>query len=281
MASGKKSFIAYADWKDVFDSIPDEHAGRLIKHIFAYVNDENPTSEDVIVNALFVQIRSTLKRDLQKWENQKEQRRLAGLKSAQSRSKSNENQRPLTTVDNRKRTCNETERNSTVICNMLDVSDSVSENDKSVKLDSGENNFSPTPEEDKSSHFLDDHPEVKKEKSSAKKEKSIPDRKQGLKERLYPFLEKYSREMLNDFYSYWTEMNEGGKKMRFEMQKVFDVGRRLATWAKNEKNNFYGGKQVTASQSRQQRVDEVAEFRKLNQQIIIERLQKHSAGSHE
>lgn len=41
------------------------------------------------------------------------------------------------------------------------------------------------------------------------------------------------------------------------------------------------GNRNTASQSRQQRVDEVAEFRRANQQLIIERLQKHTAGNNE
>ena len=37
-----------------------------------------------------------------------------------------------------------------------------------------------------------------------------------------------------DFADYWTE--SGGNKMRFEKEKVFDVGRRLARWSKNNFN---------------------------------------------
>ena len=49
MAENKKSFVAYADWKETFDALSDEKAGQLIKHIFAYVNDENPESEDMLI----------------------------------------------------------------------------------------------------------------------------------------------------------------------------------------------------------------------------------------
>jgi hypothetical protein len=35
---------------------------------------------------------------------------------------------------------------------------------------------------------------------------------------------------------YWTEHNPGGKKMRFEMQKVFDIHRRILTWKRNQTN---------------------------------------------
>ena len=85
MAENKKSFIAYADWKETFDALDNEKAGELIKHIFAYVNDENPISEDMLINAVFANIKHTLKRDLKKWEKQHEQRKQAGKKSAEVR----------------------------------------------------------------------------------------------------------------------------------------------------------------------------------------------------
>jgi hypothetical protein len=46
---------------------------------------------------------------------------------------------------------------------------------------------------------------------------------------------KYSTELCNDFCEYWTETNPKGTKMKFEMQKTFDIGRRLSRWAKNDK----------------------------------------------
>lgn len=85
MAENKKSFIAYADWKETFDALDNEKAGELIKHIFAYVNDENPVSKDMLINAVFASIRQTLKRDLRKWEKQYNQRVEAGKKSAKVR----------------------------------------------------------------------------------------------------------------------------------------------------------------------------------------------------
>lgn len=117
MAENKKSFIAYADWKGMFEALPDEIAGKLIKHVFAYVNDENPTTDNFIINALFEQIKSTLKRDLVKWESQREQRSLAGKISAERR---------LTKSNDRSTTVNETVRNQTV---SVSVNDNVNESD--------------------------------------------------------------------------------------------------------------------------------------------------------
>lgn len=49
------------------------------------------------------------------------------------------------------------------------------------------------------------------------------------------FGSKFSSEMLKEFCDYWCEHNEGGVKLRFEMEKVFDISRRLGTWARYTK----------------------------------------------
>ena len=40
---------------------------------------------------------------------------------------------------------------------------------------------------------------------------------------------------VDSFIDYWTESNENGRKMRFEMQKTFDIKRRLSKWLKNDR----------------------------------------------
>lgn len=72
MAKDKKSFLLYADQQSVFKQLPDEIAGQLIKHIFSYVNDENPTTDNLIINIAFEPIKLQLKRDLQKYETIRE-----------------------------------------------------------------------------------------------------------------------------------------------------------------------------------------------------------------
>ena len=66
--------------------------------------------------------------------------------------------------------------------------------------------------------------------SAAVPNKDIKHRQRVFEESLVPFLEKYGKKMLREFSDYWTESNTGGNKMRWEMQKVFDVARRLQTW---------------------------------------------------
>jgi len=102
MAENKKSFILYCDQKGVWDKLDDAQAGRLIKHIIAYVNDENPVAPDFITELAFEPIKAVLKRDLKKWENQQEQRSEAGKRSAEVRKRNAQlAQRDSTTVNDR------------------------------------------------------------------------------------------------------------------------------------------------------------------------------------
>lgn len=66
---------------------------------------------------------------------------------------------------------------------------------------------------------------------------TINNRETKFKNSLKPFSGTYGSDMLNDFYLYWTEKKPNGKKMLFEMQKTFDVSRRLQRWNKNNYNN--------------------------------------------
>ena len=85
MAKDKKSFILYVDQKDLFNKLPDEIAGKLIKHIYSYVSDENPESEDLIVNIAFEPIKQQLKRDLKLFEEKRVKRSEAGIAGANKR----------------------------------------------------------------------------------------------------------------------------------------------------------------------------------------------------
>jgi len=79
MAENKKSFTAYCDWNTTFNSLPDDKAGQLIKHLLSYVNDENPETNDLLINAVFASIKATLKRDLIKWEAKSEKNKESAL----------------------------------------------------------------------------------------------------------------------------------------------------------------------------------------------------------
>jgi len=80
MAKDKTSFLLYCDQQGVFNKLPDQIAGKLIKHIFAYVNDENPPCDDLLLTIAFEPIKTQLKRDLRKYDDYIDKQKFNGAK---------------------------------------------------------------------------------------------------------------------------------------------------------------------------------------------------------
>lgn len=59
-------------------------------------------------------------------------------------------------------------------------------------------------------------------------------RKEAFYQSLIPFVGLYPKEMIRAFFDYWSEQNKSGTKMRFELEKTWELSRRLKTWEKKE-----------------------------------------------
>lgn len=211
MAENKKSFVLYSDLIHTVRKLPKEKAGELFMHILSYVNDENPTTDDLLIEVAFEQIKQQLKRDLQKYEEKRkklaEAGRKGGLKSGETRSKDNQDEANEANASNN-------EANEAVNVNdNVNVTDNVNEINNNI--DSGTT-------------------DVVKPKSF----KALTDTE--FYKQLKPFVNTYDSKMIRAFYDYWTEPNANGK-MRFQLEKTWDSARRLKTWSNNE--NKFGPKQ--------------------------------------
>ena len=84
-------------------------------------------------------------------------------------------------------------------------------------------------------------PETQEEerKSCAKKKEEhdaelTEKRRQKFYDSLVPCVQQYGKQMVREFYDYWSELNKSRTKMRFEMERTWELSRRLATWSANE-----------------------------------------------
>ena len=59
--------------------------------------------------------------------------------------------------------------------------------------------------------------------SLQEKQQDMAKRKKTFRDDLSKFLDRYSTDILNDFFSYWTEPNKSQTKMRFEQQPTWDL----------------------------------------------------------
>ena len=185
MAKDKKSFIAYCEWIETFDELSDEDAGKLIKHIFRYVNDKDPQTDDKLTKMCFIPIKQSLKRDLMKYDKYILKQKENGAKGG--RPKITQITQPL--IEKPKKADN--------------VNDSVNVNVSDNVIN------------------------------------SLIQRKGQFKELLKPFLGDYGKDVLNNFYEYWTEHEEKGKKMRHELSKnkPFNIKTRLVRCKKRNRSN--------------------------------------------
>jgi len=101
MAKDKNSFLIYCDIIHTVEKLTDEQAGKLFKHLLKYVNDLNPTPEDVVTEIAFEPIKQSLKRDLLKYEKTSAKNAENGRKGAEKRwNKNNELSQPIATIAN-------------------------------------------------------------------------------------------------------------------------------------------------------------------------------------
>ena len=65
--------------------------------------------------------------------------------------------------------------------------------------------------------------------------KTLDERKDHFKLKVIEVMEKenLSKEIVKEFYEYWTELNPSGTKMQFEFKQTFEISRRLNYWMKN------------------------------------------------
>lgn len=78
---------------------------------------------------------------------------------------------------------------------------------------------------------------IEKDVSVNKPTETLEERKQKFIEKVDKALEEYPEAKIvrDSFISYWTEHNENGKKMRFELEKVFSIKARLTRFMINKK----------------------------------------------
>ena len=70
--------------------------------------------------------------------------------------------------------------------------------------------------------------------------KDLKTREENFYKEIAEFSKLYPKDMLRAFYNYWVEPNKSKTKMRYEMQKTWDLNLRLQRWA--SKNTEFSDK---------------------------------------
>ncbi len=202
MAENKNSFIIYTDWKQDFEFLTNEEAGKLIKHLLQFASDENPSieNEDRLLQFAAQKMKAVMKKDLKKYQAVIQKRSEAGKKGGINSGKS--------------RTSNQNEANeanaSTPKQNeRVNVNDNVNVNDilleKESKYDDDmrEENFD----------------EIEKAKNFLKSKKQIQMDRLAMKYKLSP---EHIRLKIDEFIEKKFDWEENTWKDENEMAKNFE-----------------------------------------------------------
>ena len=106
----------------------------------------------------------------------------------------------------------------------------------SINTISKEKRFSLTPQMSNQSTECDTPSLLNNQKENEQgfppKSPTREEREQAFREQADKFIPEYGRKMIDAFCDYWTEF--GGKKMRFEKEKTWELKRRLQTWKRSD-----------------------------------------------
>lgn len=68
--------------------------------------------------------------------------------------------------------------------------------------------------------------------------KNLEEKSLEFRTTLVPFSKKYDGEMLKKFFLYWTEPTKNKKKLRWELEKTWEISRRLENWSSRNNTGF-------------------------------------------
>lgn len=206
----KSGFIIYNDWKDLLDDLSLEDRGRVFTALFDVADGEDP---DKIDNPAARMLLKVMTKQMQKDADAYERKCEKNRDNAKQRTQANATERKPSQA-------NATERKRTVGDNDKD-NDKDKENDNDSLKDKEKTNVNVS--------------EKESEKVGVAAEAATSARKEKFYASLVPFVDKYGKDMIRDFFDYWSEMNRSKTKMRFEQQATWELALRLKTWAEREK----------------------------------------------
>ena len=214
MANERKSFLVYFDTQSQVEMLTDEEAGLLFKSLFRYgLTGEVLDTDNRTLAFAFSMFQSSLDRNNEKYDRIVEKRREAGKRHKGNQyTRNGTNGTSVPTMEQNGTNGTDRDRDS------VRVRDSVSDRDRD--------------RENNNSVVLNNILSIAK----SCEDRKLQRRKDNFMSSLEPFRQTYGDAMIDDFCDYWTEPNKSGTKMRYEMERTWDLSRRIKRWASNRIN---------------------------------------------
>ena len=236
LTMGRESMVIYRSFYEAIKNLPDEIRLAVHDAIMEYgLYGIEPDGLDAVSQSIFTLIKPQIDANNRRYENGKKGGRPRKPQVAENEKESEPvvmgnaidekpNKNQTETKPKPKNNLNETKSKPNVNVN---VNDNDKEKNNSNKL------------------------ELQKKKT---KEEETLERRNLFYQSLIPFVEIYGKDMIRNFYDYWSEMNKSKSKMRWESEKTWELSRRLEYWSRRDSN--YKSYQNGNSQDNRQRKEQ-------------------------
>lgn len=216
----KGSFVFRKEWADAMKGLPDDVRLKLYEAIIDYAF----TGKDAELGPLSMTVFLVAKAAIDMATETSEKRRMAGKKGKRKKKR---------TVVRKK--------NTNTTAPTADISPPPPHKEEPIQKPP------PPPPPVESKPETGNGVEIIEDKKPVTHTPPVGHRQQRFYDSLIPFVEKYGKDMVRDFYDYWTETTRSGAKMRFELQPTWVVSKRLARWNLQSKSKILQHEQSTSN----------------------------------
>lgn len=203
MDKKKKSFVFNIEWQEILLAYPGEVRLEVYDAIIEYVASGTISELKPMAKMAFSFIKKELDYSIQKYEEVVEKRKAASKIAVEKRKLSKESD---CTTSNQM----------------------VPHDTKWLHLDTDNVN-------DNVNDIKETTTKVVAKKAAAKAA-TLQERESKFYESLIPYVGIYGKEMIRAFFDYWSQPNKSKTKLGFEMEKKWDLAKRLALWASRDKS---------------------------------------------
>lgn len=219
----RETFVFHKEWREATSGLPAEVRLEIYEAIIEYGISGRLTDLKPMAALAFRFVKATLDRDAERYGKAVERSRTNGKSGGRpaAETQSAESQTQQNPVG-----FSETHSN---LKNPVGFSE-TQQNQTKPKKPSG-------PYNDNDNDYDNDIEEKKeRKKEGAAAAATLQKRKEDFYSSLVPYVTTYGKDLIRQFFDYWTEPNRSATRMRYELERTWDLRRRLATWARRDKN---------------------------------------------
>jgi hypothetical protein len=210
----KQTFVLKNNWIGIFNRLSDKQAGMLIKMLFEHnVNGgELAGMNDEVVNAYFNMMILDCKIFNENYDKRSITSSNNGSLGGAPKGNQNAKKQPKNNLNN--------------LNNLNNPNDNDNDNDNDC--DSEEDSLKPTV-------GLGEESPKKKPPPEKPLAERVTDFKDEIRANKQSGEITYTNRMLSEFFDYWSETNKNGLKMRWELEKTWDLNLRLKNWYRRQR----------------------------------------------